>query len=166
VDDPPQPDHLPVDEARWEHLALAALTAEGAPIDVEVGLSFVDEAEMAALNREHLGGDGPTDVLSFPLDYADGIPGAPAEGEDHIPAMAGDIVICLPVAARNAPAHAGSLDDELALLVVHAVLHLVGYDHGEPEERDVMQRRERELLDVLHGPLARDPWADPIESAS
>src|SRR5262245_31385578 len=147
-------------------MALAALTAEGAPIDVEVGVSFVDEAEMAVLNREHLGGDGPTDVLSFPLDYADGIPGAPADGQDHIPAMAGDIVICVPVAARNAPSHAGTLDDELALLVVHAVLHLVGYDHAELDERAVMQRRGRELLGVLHGPLARDPRADPIGSTS
>lgn len=164
MDDPPQPDAPPIDPDRWERLARAALSALGAPDDVEVGLRFVDETEMAELNREHLGGDGPTDVLSFPMDFADGIPPG-ADVVDGIPAMAGDIVICAPVAARNAPAHAGTLDDELALLVVHAVLHLVGHDHAEPGERTVMQARERDLLAALHGPLALDPWGEPVEGS-
>jgi probable rRNA maturation factor len=144
-------------------LARAALVAEGAPVGVEVGLRFVDEAEMARLNRDHLGGDGPTDVLSFPLDFAEGVPAAGddrARDADGVPAMAGDIVICAAVASRNAPEHAGSFDDELALLVVHSVLHLTGHDHAEREDRMVMQARERELLSALHGPLAGDPWRD------
>jgi probable rRNA maturation factor len=58
----------------------------------------------------------------------------------------GDVVVCPLVAQRQAPQHAGTLDDELALLVVHGVLHLLNYDHAEEEETAVMQRRERELL--------------------
>jgi probable rRNA maturation factor len=147
----PDPDP---DPARWQALAADALARLGAPDGVEVDLRFVDEAEMAALNAEHLGGSGPTDVLSFPLDLADGIDGDLGPP----PHLAGDIVICLPVAARNAPEHAGSLDDELALLVVHSVLHLVGHDHADDDERVEMQAHERALLAALHGPLARDPW--------
>lgn len=157
MSEPPQPADPPgPDPQRWEALARAALTAEGAPPDAEVNVLFVDEAEMTDLNREHLGGEGPTDVLSFPLDFADGVEAWEA---DEGPPMAGDIVICPTVAARNAPGHAGSPDDELALLVVHGVLHLLGHDHADPDEEQVMQARERALLDALHGPLVRDPWA-------
>lgn len=147
-----------VDEARWEALARAALQAEGAPESTQLDLTMVDEAEMAVLNETHLGHPGPTDVLSFPLDLADGLP--PATEPGGVPPMAGDIVICPAVARRNAPAHAGTFDDEMALLVVHGVLHLLGHDHAEPGERDAMQARERVLLAELHGPLARDPWSD------
>jgi probable rRNA maturation factor len=175
VSDPPQPaappDHPPIDAGRWERLARSALEAEGAPPGVEVGLRFVDEDEMTALNREHLGGDGPTDVLSFPLDFAEGIPeivpassDRAADADAGVPAIAGDIVICAAVAARNAPDHAGTFDDELALLVVHSVLHLVGHDHGEADERAAMHARERELLAALYGPLAGDPWHDTAEA--
>jgi probable rRNA maturation factor len=150
---PPTGEH---DLARWEALARAALIAEGADPAAELSLTLVDEDEMAELNHAHMGHVGPTDVLSFPLDYAEGIGAAPAGGE--IPPMAGDIVICPAVARRNAPDHAGTVDDELALLVVHGVLHLLGHDHAEPGERAAMQARERALLEALHGPLAADPW--------
>jgi probable rRNA maturation factor len=147
-----------VDVARWEALAHAALLAEGAPAAAQLDLTLVDEAEMAELNETHMGHPGPTDVLSFPLDFAEGLP--PSHDAEDIPPMAGDIVICPAVARRNAPGHAGTFDDEMALLVVHGVLHLLGHDHAEPAERVAMQARERALLDDLHGPLARDPWSD------
>ena len=73
--------------------------------------------------------------------------------------LLGDVVVCPAVAVANAPAHAGSYDDEVALLVVHGVLHLLGMDHATDDERDAMQARERELLAAHHGPLAADPWA-------
>ncbi|MSW32955.1 MAG: rRNA maturation RNase YbeY, partial [Actinobacteria bacterium] len=60
---------------------------------------------------------------------------------------------------RNAPTHAGSFTDEVALLVVHGILHLLGMDHAEEPERVEMQNRERELLDAHYGPLTADPWA-------
>ena len=65
---------------------------------------------------------------------------------DDLPLLLGDVVICPAVAARNAPEHAGSFDDEIALLVVHGILHLLGLDHADDDERDAMQDRERELL--------------------
>lgn len=128
-----------VDLARWVGLARAVLAGEGVHGPAELSLEFVDEARMAELNGEHMGQPGPTDVLAFPIDD-DGPIGA------GVPRLLGDVVICPTVAARNAPDHAGSYDDELALLVVHGVLHILGMDHAEPEETAVMQAREREHL--------------------
>jgi probable rRNA maturation factor len=79
-----------------------------------------------------------------------------------MPLLLGDIFICPTVAARNAPAHPGThapvhhgtLDDELALLVVHGVLHILGYDHAEPDEETAMQARERALLTAHHQSVA------------
>jgi probable rRNA maturation factor len=68
--------------------------------------------------------------------------------------MLGDIVICPSVAAANAPEHAGTLDDELALLVVHGVLHVLGHDHAEPDEAREMRAIEADLLARFHGPVA------------
>ena len=67
-----------------------------------------------------------------------------------MPALLGDVVICPAVAIRNAPEHAGSYEDELALLVVHGILHLLGMDHIDEAEAEVMERRERELLDQFY----------------
>jgi len=133
-------DEVPVDADRWSALAAAALDAEGCV--GELTLTFVDRDEIAALNAEHLGKQGPTDVLSFPLDpFGDAGPG---------PSLVGDIVICPAVAAEAAPEHAGTLDDELALLTVHGVLHIVGHDHAEPEEAAAMRARELALLVEHH----------------
>ena len=67
-----------------------------------------------------------------------------------MPLLLGDVVICPAVAARQAPDHAGTVDDELALLVVHGVLHVLGHDHAEAHERPAMQARERQLLELHH----------------
>lgn len=131
---------VPVDAARWSSLAVAALEAEGCV--GELTLTFVDRDEMAELNAEHLGQDGPTDVLSFPLEpYGDGGPG---------PSLIGDVVICPAVAASAASGHAGTVDDELALLTVHGVLHVTGHDHADPDEAQRMRARELELLMAHH----------------
>jgi probable rRNA maturation factor len=134
-----------VDADRWSALAAAALLAEGCA--GELTLTFVDRDEMAALNADHLGKQGPTDVLSFPLDpFGDDPPG---------PSLIGDIVICPAVAAEAAPGHAGNLEDELALLTVHGVLHISGHDHAEPGGAATMRARELELLveHHWHGPV-------------
>jgi probable rRNA maturation factor len=83
-----------------------------------------------------MGVSGPTDVLAFPVDD-------PAMVPDGIPVLLGDVVVCLSVAARQAPTHAGDYDSELSLLIVHGVLHLLGHDHAEPAETEAMQARER-----------------------
>ena len=142
-----------IDVARYVRLASDALLAQQVHGPGEANLLLVDRDAIAQLKRLHMGGTGATDVLSFPLDGAE--PLAPGDEQR----MVGDIVICPGVARDQAATHAGDLDGELALLVVHGVLHLCGHDHAEPDERDVMWARERELLDSLWGPLPRDPWA-------
>ena len=107
-----------------------------------------------------MGADGPTDVLAFPIDdpaVAGRWPDAGTTGPDRdepdpsdLPLLLGDVIVCPAVAARQAPEHAGTLEDELALLVVHGVLHVLGHDHAEPEEAAVMQARERALLQRFH----------------
>lgn len=151
---------VPVDAHRWSALAAAALRAEGCV--GELTLTFVDRDEIADLNAEHLGHAGPTDVLSFPLD--------PFGEEGPGPSLIGDVVICPAVAAASAPLHAGTVDDELALLTVHGVLHVCGYDHAEPDAAAAMRARELALLveHHWHGPapagfeqLHRDDHGDP-----
>lgn len=139
----------PVDTQRWLSLARSVLEAEaeGMGGTGELSMAFVEEEAMAELNRRFAGEEGPTDVLAFPIDGAD--PG------DGTPAMLGDLVICPAVALRNSAQHVGTYEDEVALLVVHGILHLMGMDHEDPLEAPLMQRRERELLDRFHPAPAR-----------
>lgn len=155
-----QSDH-PVDTLRWIKLAEAVLAEEGVRGDTEVSILYVDETTIADLNNRFLGKEGPTDVLAFPIDEE------PVEGgrspdsggsgpgfnpsPEEAPSLLGDVVICPSVAHRNAPEHAGTYDDELALLLVHGLLHLLGLDHEDPEEAEVMEAKERELLGRHHG---------------
>jgi probable rRNA maturation factor len=152
----------PVDVARWQALAASVLDAEGIRGDAELSMLFVDEETIAALNREFMDEDGPTDVLSFPMeddlvqvgrwpDAGTHGPSDPARPEASTPPMLlGDVVICPAVAARNAPEHAGTYEDELALLIVHGLLHVLGMDHADAEQEAAMQARERELLARFH----------------
>lgn len=143
---------LPLDAERYGSLMSAVLADEGVGGPGEANLLFVDRATMTRLNRAHMGGDGPTDVLSFPIDAAEALAGV----EER---MVGDVVVCPEVAGANAADHAGHPRDELALLVVHGTLHLVGHDHARPDERDRMWTRERELMARHWSPLTRDPWS-------
>jgi probable rRNA maturation factor len=152
---------FPVDTLRWIHLAQAVLADQGVRGEAELSLLFVDEPAIADLNRRFLGKDGPTDVLAFPIDEDPVVPGrnpdsggsGPGFGTDpdELPTLLGDVVVCPAVAWRNAPEHAGTYEDELALLVVHGVLHLLGMDHAEDDEAEAMEARERELLARHHG---------------
>ncbi|MEE9415330.1 MAG: rRNA maturation RNase YbeY, partial [Acidimicrobiales bacterium] len=108
--------------------------------DGELNLIFVDIPTMTGLNLEHMREPGPTDVLSFPIDAGEG-----AETVETGPVLLGDIVICPDVAARQANERAVSFDDEVALLVVHGVLHILGYDHADPVDASEMQGAERDL---------------------
>ena len=130
---------------RWAGLAAAVLRDEGVGRG-ELGLRFVDPDAMSELNSSHMGSPGPTDVLAFPIDGAGGAVRIP----EQIPLL-GDVVVCPAYAADQAPDHAGgghdgSLGDELALLVVHGVLHVLGYDHQSDADAAAMQARERQLL--------------------
>jgi probable rRNA maturation factor len=138
-------DDVPVDPLRWQQLAVDSLETSGVS-EGELNLLFVDEAVMTELNREHMDEVGPTDVLSFPLDGLDDNPVGVR--------LIGDIVVCPVYAAQHAPdhqgerGHDGSLEDELALLVVHGVLHILGHDHSESDETMLMQAQELALLDA------------------
>jgi len=137
-DDPLEPEALTA-------MAEAVMTAEHLPIDTELTLHLVDQAYIAGLNETHLGKAGPTDVLSFPIE--DLVPGRPpASVPGGPPPHIGDVLIC-PAVVRDNAARAGvPFDDELALMVVHGVLHLLGYDHVDDGDAELMEGRERELL--------------------
>ncbi len=146
---------LAIDLERWVALARGALVDEGVRGLAEVSLIFADEPTIADLNQQFLGKTGPTDVLSFPIepepDLSGRVPDAGGSGPGEpptpeIPQLIGDIVICPAVAARNALEHEVTIDDEVALLVVHGVLHLLGWDHVIDDEAERMEARERELL--------------------
>jgi probable rRNA maturation factor len=142
----------PVDVARWVELARHVLVAEGVAGDAELSLLFVDEPTISGLNRRFMDADGPTDVLAFPIDdpIDEAAVRTDARSMGPAPLLLGDVVVCPAVAERQAPEHAGSYDDELALLVVHGVLHVLGHDHAGVTEAATMQARERELLQRFH----------------
>ncbi len=138
---------------RWSALARETLVGEGM-VDGHLDLFFVDREPMTELNHQHLGQDRPTDVLAFPLDgpglasvaeSADGSVIATI-GVDGPPPHLGDVIVCPDVAREQAPGHAGSVEVELALLVVHGVLHVLGHDHADAEQAVEMQSRERHHL--------------------
>jgi probable rRNA maturation factor len=126
----------PADTERFAALALDVLNAEGVT-NVELSLSFVDEGEMTDLHERFMGEAGPTDVLSFPLDEGD-------ETEDGVRVL-GDVVVAPAVAKRNNPTDP---EAELRLLVVHGVLHVLGYDHEEDAERASMWARQERYSGV------------------
>lgn len=165
----------PVETMRWIRLAEAVLADEGVRGDTEVSILYVDEGTITDLNSRFLGKEGPTDVLSFPIDEE------PVEGgrspdsggtgpgynpsPEEAPTLLGDVVICPSVAHRNAPDHAGTYDDEMALLLVHGLLHLLGLDHEDPEEAEVMEAKERELLRRHHGRVPEAAYASSGDEA-
>jgi probable rRNA maturation factor len=182
-------DDVDIDAARWSALAEAVLRAEGAV--GELTLTFVDRAEIASLNAEHMGVEAPTDVLSFPLDAFDtrgetgdtrgetgdtrgetgdtrGETGDTVEEGGAPPVLLGDVVVCPSIAVDAAPDHGVDADDELALLVVHGVLHVLGHDHAEPGEAASMRERERVLLSEYHwhgpAPATFRRWSVPTMS--
>ncbi|PPA56233.1 rRNA maturation RNase YbeY [Micromonospora chalcea] len=128
-------------------VARHALDEMGVNPLAELSVLLVDIEYMSELNHRWMGGDGPTDVLAFPMDEGSGGHGpgesAPAGGE---PALLGDIVLCPEVAAKQAAVAGHSAADELHLLTVHGVLHLLGYDHAEPEEEREMFGLQARLL--------------------
>lgn len=120
----------------------------------ELSMVLLDTTAMADLHMRWMDLPGPTDVMSFPMDELEpgGRPDAPEPG----PSMLGDIVLCPEFAAKQAETAGHSLGQELALLTVHGVLHLLGYDHAEPEEEKEMFALQRRLL---------EEWvADQVES--
>lgn len=131
-----------IDEAALQRLASYCLDAMRVHADAEIALVLVDEAAMEQLHVQWMGEPGPTDVLSFPMDELR--PG----NDDSItpPGVLGDVVLCPQVAEVQAEVAGHSTMDELLLLTTHGILHLLGFDHAEPEEEKEMFSLQRDLL--------------------
>ena len=145
------------DQARLDRLARAILSDVG-EASAELGILFVGDQRMRGLNRRYRGKDRTTDVLAFAMREAftpHGSTGSPSRVQSRdasrlTPNMLGDVVISVPTAWRQAKETGRSLDEELAWLLVHGILHLCGYDHERSEkEARRMHRRERMILRSL-----------------
>ena len=133
-----------------ERAARAALEHESASLDSNLTIVLTDDARIQELNRDYLGIDTPTDVLSFPASETDGseIDGSEIDPETGSPYL-GDILISLPYAARSAATAGHPLEAEVQLLVVHGVLHLLGHDHAKVREKARMWKAQAEILKSL-----------------
>ena len=129
-----------LDLSAFERLAAFVLDREDVPENCELSIAVVALAEMTELNSAHRGKTGPTDVLSFPMDDEETVLG-PDE-----PVLLGDVIIAPEVAEAQAAEYGHTVEEELNLLLVHGVLHLLGYDHGADVDAEVMQARERAIL--------------------
>ena len=128
------------DEGKIKDVARYSLERLGIHPDSELSISLVEESEMSSLHLQWMDEPGATDVLSFPMDEMK--PNSAAEG----PGVLGDIVLCPSYAEKQAKEAGHSLQEELELLTVHGVLHLLGYDHRESEEQRVMFSMQDEYL--------------------
>ena len=146
---PPEAPHF--DQEAFGQRADDVLRAAGVP-DAELSVALVDDAAIAELNAAYRAKSGPTDVLSFSL----------VEGDhaNHRGQMLGDVVISVAVAERQAREIGHGLDEELLRLLIHGVLHLLGFDHEEAEEAREMQRREREVRAAVGGCAAGPATSD------
>ena len=133
-----------------ERAAHAALENQSESPDTELTIVLTDDAKIQELNREYLGIDSPTDVLSFPATETDGseIDGSEIDPETGARYL-GDILISLPYAARSAERAGHPLEAEVQLLVVHGVLHLSGHDHAEADEKNRMWEAQAGILEAL-----------------
>lgn len=131
-------DPQPVKAGLIERAALAALAQQSAGGDLSIVLT--DDARLRQLNRDYLGIDAPTDVLSFPASETD-----PETGVSYL----GDLLISIPRAEEQARSAGHPLEAEVQLLVVHGVLHLLGHDHAGPEDKVRMWAAQAQILDKL-----------------
>lgn len=134
-----------LDLPELRRLAEIVLGEEGYPDETQLTLLLVDDDEMTGYNRRFLERDGPTDVLAFPVEEL--LPGLVPEHDPlGPPLLIGDVIIAPAYVRRQAVNHGVSFEDELSLMVTHGILHLLGYEHGNDEEAERMERRERDLL--------------------
>ncbi|MEA2517601.1 MAG: putative rRNA maturation factor [Actinomycetota bacterium] len=133
---------LGFDEVTLSALARHTLTQEEVDEGAELSLLFVEADHIRKLNQRFAGDDYATDVLAFPM----------MEDEEDGSLLLGDVVICPQVAEKNAGELGHDLQDELAALVVHGTLHLLGYDHQRDADKEKMDNRSREILSTFSAP--------------
>ena len=128
-----------------ERAAQAALKHQRQSPKANLSIVLTDNRQLRQLNRDYLGIDAPTDVLSFPASESDGSETDPETGAAYL----GDILISIPYARASSKKAGNSLEAEVQLLVVHGVLHLLGHDHAQPREKARMWKAQHEILEVL-----------------
>lgn len=136
-----------VDVSEKELISVARFVIEKMDVNpgAELSMVLLDTEAMADLHMRWMDLPGPTDVMSFPMDELE--PGGRPDAAEPGPSMLGDIVLCPQFAAEQAKAAGHDVEHELALLTVHGVLHLLGYDHAEPDEEKEMFALQRQLLE-------------------
>jgi len=142
-------------EVIWlRRVAEQVLVAQNADSEAELGLVITTQERIQQLNLSYLGKDSPTDVLAFSM--LSELPGrgtapfvAPPDGVSHL----GEVIISYPQAVIQAEEHQHSVEKEIAILIIHGVLHLLGYDHDKPEPEREMRAREAEILSYIEGKL-------------
>jgi len=139
-------------EAGWlQSVAQQILVAQGVGADVELGLVIATQQRVQQLNRDYLGRDEPTDVLAFSAREEIGVDlppfVQPPDGVLHL----GEVIVSYPQAVIQAEEHQHSIKKELAILIIHGVLHLLGYEHDKPELERKMRAREAEILSYIEG---------------
>ena len=140
-------------EPSWlERVGEQVLSAQGVDPRTELGLVIVGQERMCQLNFSYLGRDEPTDVLAFAMlpeqvgrDLAPFV--VPPDGIKHL----GEVIICYPQTVIQAEEHQHSVERELAILIIHGVLHLLGYEHDKLEQEREMRAREAEVLSCIEG---------------
>jgi probable rRNA maturation factor len=161
-----------VDEAALARLGRFVLDALRVDRLAELSIVLLDPDAMAALHSQWLDVPGPTDVLAFPMDAADGRlersdPSAPPPtDEGTADAVLGDVVLCPAVAAKQAATAGHSTEAELHVLCTHGILHLLGYDHAEPDEEREMFELQARLLHDWSAQTGRGPIRAPAPGAS
>ncbi len=144
---------IEVDESALVRLATFALDQLHVHPDAELAIMLVDEAAMEQLHVQWMDEPGPTDVLSFPMDEL-----RPGTEESPTPAgLLGDVVLCPQVAEGQAVTAGHSTLEELQLLTAHGILHLLGFDHAEPDEEKEMFGLQKEILTGFHDEERRRP---------
>ncbi len=138
-----QPFVKAVSDERLATIALRVLEAENAP-PCELSVTMTDDATVRGLNREYADEDAVTDVLSFSQREGEELTGPPGSV-----APLGEVIIAYPQAARQASERGRSVEEEVARLLIHGTLHLLGYDHAEPQEERRMRAREEELVEAV-----------------
>lgn len=137
-----------LDLAGLRRLAEIVLEEEGYPPDTELTLLFVNESEMASYNQRFLSREGPTDVLAFPVEEL--TPGEVPEIDVSGPPLAvGDVIVAPSYVRRQAEQLGVPFEDEMALMITHGILHLLGYDHHDDDQAETMEAREQELMAMV-----------------
>lgn len=138
----------PVDLAGVRRLAELVLGEEKCPSGTEVSVILVGDDEMAGYNSRFLGGNGPTDVISLPIEEL-----APTRPPGHTgiegpPLLLGDVIVDPAYVGRHCADMGDDFDEQMRLMVVHGLLHLLGYDHDSDADAELMEGRERHLLSL------------------